>query len=25
MRIIAAKLTSEEIEGLAAYYRAGFR
>jgi cytochrome c553 len=25
MRTIAAQLTDEEIRGLAAYYRAGFR
>jgi hypothetical protein len=25
MRIIAAKLTPTEIDGLAAYYRAGFK
>ena len=25
MRIIAAQLTANEIEGLATYYRAGFR
>jgi len=25
MRIIAARLTQAEIEGLARYYRAGFR
>jgi cytochrome c553 len=25
MRILAPKLTSTEIDGLAAYYRAGFR